>query len=66
MFDTLIKSNSIHHLEFLDYFCPNESYNFYHLLEKFALLYDGSHLIYETSVDLSNILKNNFNILIKN
>ena len=65
MFNSLSSSYSIHYLEFLDYFCPNNSCNFYHPQKKFALLYDGSHLNYKTSIDLSNILRKKFSIIFK-
>lgn len=52
MFESLKYNNEIYSLNILDYFCPNNNCNFYHPKKRFALIYDGSHINYETSIDL--------------
>ena len=64
MFENLSLQKSIYYLDFINYFCPTDSCNFYHPEKKFALIYDGKHLNYETSIDLSGVLKNQFSIIL--
>ena len=64
MFENLSLQKNIYYLDFINYFCPTDYCNFYHPEKKFALIYDGKHLNYETSVDLSESLKNQFSIIL--
>ncbi len=57
MFQNLKTNNLIYSINIIDYFCPTDRCNFYHPEKKFALIFDGSHINYETSIDLIKKVK---------